>query len=107
MAADQTIPPTTTYSIVVPDAPDLPLLHVNALNLRFGIDEFFFTLGVVLPPEVKDPSQVPENPRVTAEPVFRFAVSRQAMQKFIDLMVTQFNNQTAMIQEIVKEAGHE
>jgi hypothetical protein len=106
MAEDETTPTTRTYAIEVPDAPHLPLIHINALNLRYAVDEFFFTLGVVLPPEVKDTNELASIERLTAEPVFRFAVSRQVMQRFIDLMVTQFNQQTEMIQRLMKESSN-
>jgi len=87
------------FNIILRDAPELPLLHVNALNLRYSIDEFFFTLGVVLPPEIFSPEDIEKiGTTLTAQPVVRFALSRATMEKFLQLMATQYQAQTKVLE---------
>ena len=40
-----------TFNVTIADASNLTIHHVNALGLRSGSDEFYFTLGVVMPPD--------------------------------------------------------
>jgi hypothetical protein len=99
MSEQNPIPLGGAFTIVLPDAPELPLLHVNALNLRYSLDEFFFTLGVVLPPEVRTYEDVERvGTTLTAQPVFRFALSRETMAKFLELMNNQYRAQTTVIE---------
>ena len=41
----------TPLNVKFADASNLPIQHVNAMGIRSGSDEFFFTLGVVVPPD--------------------------------------------------------
>jgi len=78
------------------DASSLPIPHVNAMGIHQGSDEFFFTLGVVVPPDQEELTAVMEAGYVIAQPVFRFAVSRDTMEKFLALMAGQYDQQTAL-----------
>src|SRR5438132_9965212 len=51
MSQSELEPVPVTFNITIADASNLPIHHVNALGLRAGSDEFFFTLGVVMPPD--------------------------------------------------------
>ena len=90
----------TQLNIRFADASNLPIQHVNAIAVNNGSDEFYFTLGVVVPPDQEEIKAAIEAGYVVAQPVFRFAVSRNSMEKFIDLMVQQYDQQTAIINEL-------
>lgn len=84
-----------SFVIVMPDDPNLPVLHVNALNVRQGGDEFFLTLGVIAPPEFASPAEAEaKGGKLTGQPLFRCAVSRQTMESFMELMKNQYQLQT-------------
>lgn len=83
-------------NITIADASNLPIYHVNVMDLRSGLDEFFFTLGVVEPPEQAEVEVAVETGEVVAQPVFRFAISRDTMEQFLALMVGQFDQQTTL-----------
>src|SRR5438270_5002662 len=51
MSQLESLPTPMTFSVTIADASNLPIYHVNALGLRASNDEFFFTLGVVTPPD--------------------------------------------------------
>lgn len=95
-------PEKKTFKVVFPDTPQLPVLHVNAMNLKFSTDEFFFTLGTAVPPEFENAEELKKLDQVVAQPLFRFAASRETIKQFIDLMVKQYNEQ-----ERVKLIGNE
>ncbi len=61
--------------VTMSDATNLPIYHVNAMNLRGSVDEFFFTLGVVQPPDRTELSAIKETGNIQAQPIFRFAIS--------------------------------
>jgi hypothetical protein len=84
--------------VAMSDASSLPIYHVNALNLRAGIDEFFFTLGIVPPPDRSEIPAIKEAGHIEAQPIFRFAVSRDTMEKFLSLMADQFEEQTRAVE---------
>lgn len=89
--------------------PNLPVQHVNALGVNSSSDEFFITLGVVVPPDVQDMPALLEAGYITAQPVYRFAVSRDNMEKILHLMADQFAQQTMLRNQMTgKEIdGHE
>src|SRR5260370_15497877 len=84
-----------TFEVKLGDASNLSMHYVNALDVRAGADEFFFTLGTVTPPDQAGMEAAVEAGHLVAEPVFRFAVSRETMAKFLVLMVGQYDHQTA------------
>jgi hypothetical protein len=98
------VPTPLNITVVIPETTDLPLLHVNALNVRLTADEFFWTLGVVMPPEFRTEEEAQKaSPQLLAQPVFRFAVSRQTMARFIDLIQAQFQQQSALLERMALE----
>lgn len=86
-------PNIKNVKVVFPDVSQLPVLHVNAMNLRFSTDEFFFTIGTAVPPEFENIEDAKSLEQVPAQPLFRFAISRETMKQFIDLMIRQYNEQ--------------
>lgn len=81
------------FRVVFPDTPQLPVLHVNAMNLKLSTDEFFFVLGTAVPPEFENVEELASIDQIVAQPLFRFATTREIMKQFIDLMVKQYNEQ--------------
>ncbi len=93
MDEPEAIPTVKNFKITFPDVSQLPVLHINAMNLRFSTDEFFFTIGTVAPPEFESAEEAKNLEQVVAQPLFRFAVSRETMKQFIILMEKQYNEQ--------------
>lgn len=83
-----------TLNIRFADAPNLPIFHVNALGINSSSDEFFFTLGVVTPPDQTQAAALRETGYIVAQPVLRCAISRDTMEKFLTLMAGQYDEQT-------------
>ncbi len=93
--------PTPVQIIVtIADASNLPMHHVNVMTLRGSTDEFFFTLGVVQPPDQAEIEALTENRQIVAQPVFRFAISRDTMEKFLSIMANQFEQQTMLLKRL-------
>ncbi len=90
---EQEEPAKKIFRVVFLDASQLPVLHVNAMNLRFSADEFFFILGTAVPPEFEHAEDMKGVEQVPAQPLFRFAASRETIKQFIDLMIRQYNEQ--------------
>ncbi len=72
----------------------LPLPYVNALFVQSGIDDFFVTIGSLLPPEIKTEDDFEKFSEITAKPLFRFATSKENIKRFIDALQQQYDNQT-------------
>lgn len=89
-----------TFNVTISDASNLPIHHVNTLVLRASTDEFFFTLGVVTPPDQTEMAAAAESGHLVAQPVFRFAVSRDTMTKFLAVMAGQYDQQTALMKQL-------
>jgi len=100
MSQPELEPQPVKYNVVIDDASDLPILHVNALNLRISLDEFYFTLGVIQPPDQADLPKVAEVGHAVAQPVFRFALSRYTMEQFLAVMAGLYDQQTTMLQRM-------
>jgi len=93
--------PTPVQIIVtIADASNLPIHHVNVMTLRGGTDEFFFNLGVIQPPDQAEIEALTENRQIAAQPVFRFAISRDTMEKFLSIMANQFEQQTMLLKRL-------
>ena len=93
-------PRPVQLTVLIAEASNLPIHHVNAMNIRAGSDEFFFTLGVVQPPDQTEMAAVTEAGHIVAQPVFRFAISRDTMEKFLALMAGQYDQQTTLIKQL-------
>src|SRR5579859_5383117 len=86
--------------VTMNDASNLPVYHVNAMNLHGSTDEFFFTLGIVQPPDRSEMPAIVEAGHIKAQPIFRFAVSRDTMEKFLSLMAEQFEEQSRVVERL-------
>jgi hypothetical protein len=75
------------------EANELPLPYVNALFVNAGVDDFFVTIGSLVPPEIKSEEDLEKFAELTAKPLFRFATSREGMKRFIDALQHQYDNQ--------------
>lgn len=100
MSQSELEPRPIKYNITIADASNLPILHVNALNLRMSLDEFYITLGVIQPPDQAELTQVAEVGHAVAQPVFRFAISRDTMEQFLSVMAGQYDQQTTLMQRL-------
>ncbi len=100
MSQSESAPKPIKFTVTISDASHLPIYHVNVLNLRFSIDEFYFTLGAIPPLDRAEIEELSEKGQAVAQPVFRFAVSRDTMEQFLTLMASQFDQQTTVIQQL-------
>ena len=89
-----------TFNIIMADASNLPVQHVNALAIRSSSDEFFVTLGIVIPPDQSEVETAVNTGHLVADPVFRFAISRDTMAKFLGIMAVQYDQQTMLINQM-------
>lgn len=96
-----------TFNVTFADASHLPIHHVNAMSIRGGTDEFFFTIGIVVPPDQEEMAAAMEAGHVEAQPLLRFAISRDTMDKFLALMAGQYDQQTRARNLLQKEEGDE
>ena len=96
MSQSEPEPQPTALNIRFADAANLPIPHVNAMSIHPGSDEFILTLGVVVPPVKEEMASVMEVGHIVAQPIFRFAISRDTMEKFLALMAGQYEQQTAL-----------
>ena len=93
----------TPLNVKFADASNLPIQHVNAMSIRSSSDEFFFTLGVVEPPDQEDLPAIQEVGHIIAQPVYRFAVSRDNMEKFLALMASQYDQHITLVNELRRQ----
>ena len=96
MSQSEPKPEPLTLNVRFTDSSNLPVYHVNAVGVRAGSDEFLFILGVIEPPDPEDVAKVKEAGYLTAQPIYRFAVSRDTMEKFLTLMASQYDQQTRL-----------
>lgn len=85
---------------------DLPIHYVNVVNVRAGQEEFYITLGTVVPPEVASIEDL-DAISLEAHSLFRFAVSRNILKQIIDVLQGVYDNQTKqleMLRTFQKEA---
>lgn len=100
MSQSEPNPEPMLLNVRFTDASNLPLYHVNALGIRGSGDEFYFVLGVIEPPGPEDMAEVKESGYVTAHPIYRFAISRVNMEKFLTLMANQYELQKTLIDQL-------
>lgn len=74
--------------------------YVNVVNVQSGLEEFFLTLGTVVPLDIVDSKDLENIESVNAHPLFRCAISRSVMKQLIDLMTNLYENQTAQIDQL-------
>jgi hypothetical protein len=105
MSQPELEPMPVTITVTIADASDLPVYHVNVMTLRGSSDEFFFTLGVIHPPDQAEIASLPENRQMVAQPVFRFAISHDTMEKFLTVMAGQFEQQTTLRKQLQQQSS--
>ncbi len=77
---------------------ELPVPYVNIVSVRGGIEEFFITLGIAVPPEITDIKDLENIDTVKTRGLFRFAMSRQVMKDVIEVMQRMYDQQTNQIE---------
>lgn len=105
MSQSESGPQPTAFNIRFGDTSNLPIQHVNAMGIHLGSDEFFFTLGVVVPPDKEEVIAAMEVGHLVAQPIFRFAISRDSMEKFLALMAGQYDQQTALMKQLDQQSS--
>ena len=105
MSQSESGPLPTTFNIKFADDSNLPIQHVNAMGIHSGSDEFFFTLGVVVPPDKEEVVAAIEAGYLVAQPIFRFAISRDSMEKFLALMAGQYDQQTTVRKQLLQQSS--
>ncbi len=93
-------PTPVTLDVRIADVSSLPLQHVNVVSIRFAKDEFFITLGLVMPPDPPEVAAAQQAGYFEAQPVFRFALSRDTMEKFLAIAAGQYDQQTKLIDRL-------
>lgn len=84
--------------LVVDD--ELPVHYVNIVNIRSGVEEFFVTPGIAVPPEISNATDLENINTVNAKALFRFVMSRHVMKDVIELMQRLYDEQTRQIKMI-------
>ncbi len=93
----------TAVNVKFSDPSHLSIQHVNAMAVNAGSDEFFIMLGVVVPPDQEEMKATKETGYVVAQPVYRFAMSRDSMEKFLSLLAGQYDQQTSVMKELQRQ----
>ncbi|GAC1631622.1 MAG: hypothetical protein NVS4B11_32000 [Ktedonobacteraceae bacterium] len=73
---------------------ELPIHFVNAVNIRAGLEEFYVTLGTIVPLEITDINELEGLQTINANSLFRFAMTRTVMKQVLDLMQSVYDQQT-------------
>jgi hypothetical protein len=107
MSQSELEPKPIQVNVTIGDASNLPIYHVNVMNLRAGSDEFYFTLGITQPPEQTEIAAltVDGQVQVVAQPLFRFAISHDTMEKFLTLMAGIFDQQTTLMKQLHQQSS--
>lgn len=107
MSQPELEPKPVKFATTLTDASNLPIYHVNILNVRNGVDEFFITLGVAPPPDATELAAIMESGTVVGQPIFRFAISRDTMEQFLAVLAGQYDQQTEFIKRLHEESNKE
>lgn len=91
--------PRQVKTIIVGDE-NLPTHYVNSINIRAGLEEFFFTFGTAIPLEVADIKDIENIDSINARAVFRCAMSKSMMKQVIDLMTNLYENQPTQPEQL-------
>lgn len=92
--------PRQVKTIIVGDE-NLPTHYVNSVNIRAGLEEFFFTFGTAIPLEIADIKDIENIDSINAHAVFRCAMSRSMMKQVIDLMTNLYENQPVQHEQLL------
>jgi hypothetical protein len=106
---ERRLPQPKSVTPVFVEGEALPVHYVNAVKIRSGAVEFFFTLGTALPPEITDFKDLESLDTIEAYPLFRFAMPREVMKNVIELMQRLYDEQTRQLElmQTVQEKGRE
>jgi len=77
---------------------DLPTHFVNMVNVRTSLEDFFLTLGTVIPTHFVDDPEELDNLKV--RPLFRCAIPRSLAKDLIRLLTECYEDQTTKIEEL-------
>jgi hypothetical protein len=78
----------------------LPVHYINVASVQAGMEEFFVTLGTVMPPEIKDLKDLEDLDTIKAHPLFRFVVTRHTMKQILDVLQAMYEQQTKQIETL-------
>ena len=84
---------------------DLPTHYVNSVNIRAGLEEFFFTFGTAMPLDVTDIKDLENIDSINAHALFRCAMSKSMMKQVIDLMTALYENQQGQSEQLQTSQG--
>ena len=109
MAEERKLANQKLVKTILVDDESLPVHYVNLVNVRGGAQEFYFTLGTAVPPEITDIKDLENIDAIRAHPVFRFVLPRDVMKQLIDVMQGAYDQQTKQIEmvESSQEKGQE
>src|SRR5579863_7501267 len=93
-------PASEVLEVKFADDSNMTLHHVNVASIRIARDEFFLTLGVIMPPYPQEIVTAQQVGYLEAQPVFRFAMSRETMEKFLSLAAGQYDQQTRLTDQL-------
>lgn len=79
---------------------DLVVHYINTVNIRGGLEDFFITLGTVVPLEVTDIKDLDAIDTVNARAIFRFAMPRSVLKQMIDLMQKVYDGQSEQLVQL-------
>lgn len=97
MEEEEKLPePKQLKTIFVGDT-ELPVHFVNAVNVRAGLEEFYFTLGTTTPLEITDIKELEDIETIAAHATFRFVVTRSVMRQIIEVMKSVYDSQTQQL----------
>lgn len=100
MTDESQLPASRLVKTVFVGDENLPTHYVNMVNVRAGLEEFFLTLGTVVPLDITDSKDLETIDSINAHPLFRCAVSRSVMKQLIDLMTSLYESQTEQIEQL-------
>ena len=100
MADESKLPDFKQVKTVFVGDENLPTHYVNIVNVRSSLEEFFLTLGTVVPLDITDSKDLENIDSINAHPLFRCAVSRTVMKQLMDLMTNLYENQTRQIEQL-------
>ena len=101
MVEEKKIPEPKQLRATFSEDSELPIYFVNAVNIRAGLEEFYFTLGTIAPLEVTDINELEGLQTINANSLFRFAVTRTVMKQVLDLMQSVYDQQTQQVEMLV------
>ncbi len=97
MAEEKKLPEIKQLKTNFAEDIELPTHFINAVNVRAGLEEFYFTLGTATPVEISNIQELENLETINAHPVFRFAMTRTVMKQMIDVINSVYEVQTQQL----------